>query len=137
MLQQGVVDGQENPLQNMSNDSLFEVQKYGTITNYLYSASCQCVSKAFWESLSAEDQAIFDQLIAEAEESGFNRIQELEAGFRKNCEDHGMEIVDMSAEELAKFRTAMEPVYEQVKESIGQERWDKLMKYVSEVEAKL
>jgi tripartite ATP-independent transporter DctP family solute receptor len=57
-LQQGVVDGQENPLENIFNGKLYEVQKYVNVTKHIYNFAYVFISEKFWKTLSAEDQKL-------------------------------------------------------------------------------
>jgi tripartite ATP-independent transporter DctP family solute receptor len=65
-LQQGVVDGQENPLANVASAKLYEVQKYLSLTGHKYEATPFLMSKRAWERLSAADQKVFQEAAAEA-----------------------------------------------------------------------
>ncbi len=65
-LQQGVVDGQENPLANIASSKLYEVQKYLSLTGHKYEATPFVVSKRTWDRLAAADQKIFAEAAAEA-----------------------------------------------------------------------
>jgi TRAP-type transport system periplasmic protein len=57
-LQQGVVDGQENPLENIYNGKLYEVQKYVNLTKHIYNFAYVFISEKFWKTLSPEDQKL-------------------------------------------------------------------------------
>ncbi|MDO5624103.1 MAG: DctP family TRAP transporter solute-binding subunit [Pseudomonadota bacterium] len=52
------IDGQENPLTVISSTKLYEIQKYMSLTNHVYSPFAVVASKQWWASLSAEDQKI-------------------------------------------------------------------------------
>ena len=65
-LQQGVVDGQENPLANVASAKLYEVQKYLSLTGHKYEANPFVMSKRSWERLSPADQKVFTEAAAEA-----------------------------------------------------------------------
>lgn len=130
-LQQGIVDGEENPAQNLWNDKLYEVQKYCTVTNHLYSTSCQVISESFYNSMSAEDQQILEELLVEAEQVGLARIMEMDDSFLKNCEDAGMEVTYLTDEEAQAFKDAMGSVYDTCIKTMGQARWDKLQEYLA------
>lgn len=130
-LQQGVCDGEENPFQNLVVDKLMEVQKYCTLTNHLYQMSAQLISESFWNSLSAEDQEIFERLIDEAEAEGYKRVEELNDYYREECLKSGMQIRELSQEEIQVFKDLMEEkVYPLAAETMGQERWDALQGYL-------
>ena len=60
-LQQGVVDGQENPLTNIASAKLYEVQKYIALTGHKYELTPFLMSKKTWDRLSdADHKAIQD-----------------------------------------------------------------------------
>lgn len=65
-LQQGVVDGQENPLTNISSAKLYEVQKYLSLTGHKYEANPFVMGKRSWDKLSPADQKAFTEAAAEA-----------------------------------------------------------------------
>jgi len=65
-LQQGVVDGQENPLTNISSAKLYEVQKYISLTGHKYESTPFLVSKRTWEKLSDADKKAVTEAAAEA-----------------------------------------------------------------------
>jgi len=60
-LQQGTIDGQENPYDTIRSGKIHEVQKYMTIWNYSYDPLILSVSGKVWNSLSDEDKAIFKE----------------------------------------------------------------------------
>ena len=57
-LRQGTYDGQENPIPVIYNNNLYEVQKYLSITNHIYSGMCFTIAESTWEKLSQEQQDI-------------------------------------------------------------------------------
>ncbi len=65
-LQQGVVDGQENPLTNIHSAKLYEVQKYISLSGHKYESTPFLMSKRSWDRLSAADQKAFTEAAAEA-----------------------------------------------------------------------
>jgi tripartite ATP-independent transporter DctP family solute receptor len=65
-LQQGVVDGQENPLANIASAKLYEVQKFISLTGHKYEATPFLMGKRAWDKLGAADQKIFMAAAAEA-----------------------------------------------------------------------
>lgn len=65
-LQQGVVDGQENPLTNIASAKLYEVQKYIALSGHKYESTPFLMSKRSWERLSKADQKVFLDAAAEA-----------------------------------------------------------------------
>jgi tripartite ATP-independent transporter DctP family solute receptor len=65
-LQQGVVDGQENPLTNISSAKLYEVQKYISLTGHKYESTPFLMSKRTWDKLSDADHKAITEAAAEA-----------------------------------------------------------------------
>jgi len=60
-LQQGVVDGQENPLMNIVASKLYEVQKFVSLTGHKYEMTPFLMSKKSWDKLSdADHKALMD-----------------------------------------------------------------------------
>lgn len=64
-LQQGVVDGTENPVSNLYTQKMYEVQKYLTISDHGYLGYAVITNKKFWEGLPADIRAILDQAMKE------------------------------------------------------------------------
>lgn len=65
-LQQGVVDGQENPLVNIHASKLYEVQKHLALTNHQFQMTPFLMSKRTWDKLSEADRKIVQEAAAEA-----------------------------------------------------------------------
>ncbi len=65
-LQQGVVDGQENPLTNIASAKLYEVQKYISMTGHKYESTPFLMSKRSWDRLSVADQKTVSEAATEA-----------------------------------------------------------------------
>jgi len=65
-LQQGVVDGQENPLMNIHASKLYEVQKFISLTGHKYEMTPFLMSKRSWDRLSDADRKAVQEAAAEA-----------------------------------------------------------------------
>jgi len=59
-LQTGVVDGQMNPVSIINMAKFYEVQKYATLTNHIYSPYVWVMNPRFYNGLSAAHKAIID-----------------------------------------------------------------------------
>ena len=57
-LRQGTYDAQENPIPVIYNNNLYEVQKYLSVTNHIYSGMCFAIKETTWTRLSSEQQNI-------------------------------------------------------------------------------
>ena len=88
------MDGQENPWGNIISQKFYEVQKYLMKTQHMLACSSTIINLDLWNSLSEEDQAIFQEVFTWLG----NRVDELtvqneDALFAK-CVENGMTIID-------------------------------------------
>jgi tripartite ATP-independent transporter DctP family solute receptor len=65
-LQQGVVDGQENPLMNIHASKLYEVNKFISLTGHKYEMTPLLISKRTWDRLNDADRKVLQEAAAEA-----------------------------------------------------------------------
>ena len=65
-LEQGILDGQENPLWVVETYSFHEVQQYLTLTRHSYSAHIGVASLKWWATLTGEEQKMISQAVVEA-----------------------------------------------------------------------
>ena len=65
-LEQGVIDGQENPLWVLEVYKFYEIQKYMTMTRHVYSPHIDVASMIWWKGLKAADQEMIQQAMLEA-----------------------------------------------------------------------
>ncbi|MGE8666836.1 MAG: TRAP transporter substrate-binding protein [Achromobacter mucicolens] len=79
-LQQGVVDGQENPLVNFEASKLYEVQKHLAMTNHQFQMTPFLMSKRTWDRLSEADRKAVREAADEA--SALQRKLSLDADTR-------------------------------------------------------
>jgi TRAP-type transport system periplasmic protein len=130
-LQQGVVDGQENPVGNVTGNKFFEVQKYLSKTGHVYNASPFLISKDFWESLTDEEKEALKEAADEARDYQRELNQKEDEDGYKILADNGMVVTDLTSEDKEKFFEKVQPVYEKFSDSIGKEFVEKLL---SEIE---
>jgi tripartite ATP-independent transporter DctP family solute receptor len=65
-LEQGVIDGQENPLWVMEVYKFYEIQKYMTLTRHVYSPHINVASLNWWKTLKSADQEMIRNAMIEA-----------------------------------------------------------------------
>lgn len=119
-LQQNTIDGQENPVDIISSSKLDEVQKYLTLSNYVYDALLLSVSTKVWDSLSDADKAIFEEAGKEAmnyQKERARAVNEEKVAALKET----MEVNELSPEQIKAFQDQMKPLYEQWEEILGLE----------------
>ncbi|MGR3563599.1 MAG: TRAP transporter substrate-binding protein [Heliomarina sp.] len=125
-LQQGTIDGQENPLSVIVSVKLDEVQKYLTLSGHVYSPAMLLVSKPFWEGLSDEDKAAFEKGATEAVVAMRAFVDDVEQSGVETLKERGMEVNELSADEKAAFRASVEEAYEGYYDQYGQELIDSI-----------
>jgi tripartite ATP-independent transporter DctP family solute receptor len=109
-LQQGVLDGQENPISVISAGKLNEAgQKYLSLTRHVYSALVFVASKAFMDRLPAADRKVFMDAARSAALVGRQHVRDNEASQLAALKGAGMQVVDKP--DIAAFRARTEPVY--------------------------
>lgn len=115
------LDGYEHPVVDMYANKMYEVQKYLTITNHVYTPVALLASKKWWSSLTPEQQQAVQK--AAEETRGFQRAQELKQAAEVVAElkAKGMSVTEMPAAELDKIRTTVRPVVDKNAEAIGPE----------------
>jgi tripartite ATP-independent transporter DctP family solute receptor len=113
------LDGYEHPVVDMYANKMFEVQKYLTITNHVYTPVALLASKKWWASLTPEQQAAVQR--AAEETRTFERAEEIRqaAEVVGELKYKGMAVTEMSPAELEKIRTAVQPVIDKNSETIG------------------
>ena len=126
-LQQGTVDGQENPLSVIEAAKLDQVQKYLTLTGHVYSPAVILMSKAKWDALSAADKQAFHQAAVEAVKANRARIDDDEKKAVADLRAKGMQIVEHP--DKAKFQAALAPVFAEFGKKFGQENIDRIRNY--------
>jgi TRAP-type C4-dicarboxylate transport system substrate-binding protein len=65
-LEQGVIDGQENPLWVMEVYKFYEIQEYMTLTRHVYSPHIDIASLKWWNTLDEKTRKLIQQTIYEA-----------------------------------------------------------------------
>lgn len=119
-LQTGVVDGTENPPSNMFTQKMHEVQKHATLSNHGYLGYAVIVNKAFWDGLPEDVRANLEKAMAEATVYA--------NGIAKDENDKALEAMkaagstefyDLTDEEKAAWKAALEPVHAEMAERIG------------------
>lgn len=92
-LQQGIVDGQENPLENIYNAKFFEIQKYITASKHIYNFAYVLVSEKFWQTLSKEDQNLLTYAVREGSFWQIDYLSKREAELEQILKDKGMQFI--------------------------------------------
>ncbi len=117
-LQQGTVDGQENPFASIYQSKLYEVQKYVSDTNHVYTPFLFLFSKPIWEELTPEQQEIIKEAGLEAGKYNRQVNREDDATSLEELQKT-LTYTEISPEEQARFQEAALPIIEKYKDTIG------------------
>jgi tripartite ATP-independent transporter DctP family solute receptor len=109
-LQQGTVDGQENPLAAVKNRSFFEVQDYLSLSGHVYSPVTLVMNAARYDGLTDDQKAAVKAAAQEAAEFTRGLGIEADATFLDELKA-SMEVNEI---DLAAFKEAAVPIWEQV-----------------------
>ena len=91
-IEQGVIDGQENPLWVMEVYKFYEIQKYLTLTRHVYSPHIDVASLKWWKTLDANTQDLIQRTIYEAAVFQRNDNRSKDAGRLAFLKEKGMMI---------------------------------------------
>lgn len=108
-LQQGTVDGQENPIPVILSSKFSQVQKHLSLTGHVYSPALLLLSPRVWNKLSDADKKVFVAAAQKAGAAQRRKVNEDEATGIAQLEKDGMKVVrtvDGNA-----FREALKPAY--------------------------
>ena len=129
-LQQGTIDGEENPYMNIVGNNFQEVQKYIVETNHVGHIITFFINGELYASLPENVRALVDECAAEAVSYGNEKADESIAEYKKVCEESNTEIIQLGSEELAKFQAKADVVYDMVRENLGDELVDTALQAV-------
>jgi tripartite ATP-independent transporter DctP family solute receptor len=118
-LEQGAIDGQENPIAVIAANKFWEVQKNVALTNHQYNPQSVIFSKKVWDSMSAAERKIIDDAADEAVKA---QREANRAALNNNIEllkKNGMTVTTLPASEIAKLREKMKPVIEKHSAALG------------------
>jgi TRAP-type transport system periplasmic protein len=125
-LQQGTIDGQENPYPTILLSKYSEVQKNVSNTSHVYTPFIFLFSKQIWEELPDDQQKVIKKAAIEA--GKFNRErnrQVAEESLEKLKEE--MTFTEIKEDEFEKFQEAVKPVINKYKEKIGADIVDEFL----------
>jgi TRAP-type transport system periplasmic protein len=122
-LETKTVDGQENPFNTILSSKFFEVQKYLSVTNHVYSPWIVLVSKKWWDTLSKDEQKIL--LEAAKVSRDFERKDTREEAGRAlaDLKAKGMQINELPATESARMRDKLTRINASIAANVGMDLW--------------
>lgn len=126
-LQQGTVDGQENPLSVIMAAKLDQVQKHVSLTGHVYSPAIFLMNKAAFEKLNPADQKVFLEAAKVAVKANRARVDADDAMGVTYLRGKGMNVVENL--DKTKFVAALAPVYADFEKQFGKANMDNIRNY--------
>src|SRR5699024_3355771 len=118
-LDQGVVDGQENPLPTIYSQKFFEVQKYISLTNHTYTPAVVLMNDDYYNQLTKKEKQIVNESIVESTDYQRQYIAKQEKKIKKQLKDEGMIITNVNRDEFKnKTKHVDSQITDQVPKSI-------------------
>jgi tripartite ATP-independent transporter DctP family solute receptor len=107
-LQLNTVEAQENPLANIIDKKLYEVQKYLSISGHVHTAEPMIMSKSTFDSLSPEDKKIFLEVGREVSQWAFDDAKN---SFDENIEALKIKGMEVNYIDPSRFNDVVDAVY--------------------------
>jgi len=133
-LQQGVVDGTENPLSNIYTQKMHEVQKHMTLSDHGYLGYAVITNKKFWDGLTADQRSLIAQAMKEAtvyersiaEQEGADALAKIRAA-------KTTEIYTLIPAERAEWMNALLQVHKEFENVVGKENLQEVYDIAAQV----
>lgn len=132
-LQQGVVDGQENPLATNITMRFYEVQKYLTLSDHAFLAYVFLFGKKFLDGVNDDVRKILVDSAKEAGQYEREIIANSEKDYLETMRKAGVEIITLTAEQRKHFEEAARPVQEWYAQKYGRDVLDLVKKEIATV----
>lgn len=135
-LQQGVIDGQENPLANIDAMKFYEVQKYLSLTAHFYDVTGFMINSELYHGLPDDIRKAVDECATIAVQVQRQYAVEDDERFLKKFQEQNlMTINDLTNEERMAFKEAGMPTYDEFAGQIGSNLLNQIMEEVKKLEA--
>lgn len=123
-LQQGVVEGQENPFANIYSMKFYEVQKHITLTSHTYHTYAAVMNKQAWESLPDDLKKVVDDAMILGRDAAREYTLEDETKILEEIKG-SIAVQELSSEGRAAFIEKSQPIYDEFRPKVTPELMDK------------
>ena len=126
-MEQGAIDGQENPISVIAANKFWEVQKNIALTNHQYNPQSVIFSKKVWDTLSAAEKKLLDDSADEAAKTQRDASRAAVAANLELLKKNGMTVTTFPPAEVAKLREKMKPVIAKYSANVGEATVNEMM----------
>jgi tripartite ATP-independent transporter DctP family solute receptor len=134
-LETKAVDGQENPYNTVVSSKFYEVQKYLTVTNHVYSPWMVSVSKKWWDGLSKDEQKVLMDAARKARDFERKDTRDEAAKALADLKTKGMQVNELSAAEAGRMRDKLTQVNASVATTVGMDLWKQTQDELGKIRA--
>jgi tripartite ATP-independent transporter DctP family solute receptor len=135
-LETKTVDGQENPFNTILSSKFFEVQKYLSVTNHVYSPWIVLVSKKWWDQLSKDEQKVLMDAARASREFERKDTREEAGRALADLKGKGMQINELSPAEAARMRDKLTQVNAGIAVNVGMDLWNETQSSLAKLRGK-
>ncbi|NYB74681.1 TRAP transporter substrate-binding protein [Sedimentibacter hydroxybenzoicus DSM 7310] len=133
-LQQGTIDGQENPLGTIYDSKFHEVQKYLSLTNHVYGFLGMHMSADLYNSQSDEVKKAIDESAAIAIEKEREICKKINDEALQKIKDDGTTVNEVSEKTMLELRDMMAPVIDMASGIVGEDYMNKVINEIKKIE---
>lgn len=135
-LETATVDGQENPYNTILSSKFYEVQKFLSITNHVYSPWIVTVSKKWWDTLSKTEQKILSDAAVISRDFERKDTREEAAKALGDLKAKGMQINELPVSEVNRMRDKLTHVNASIATNVGMDLWQEVQVELGKLRAK-
>ncbi|HZK55519.1 MAG TPA: TRAP transporter substrate-binding protein [Desulfosporosinus sp.] len=126
-LQQGTVNGQDNPIGNVYSGSYYEVQPYITLSNHSYAAILLLVSDQGWKKIPDKYKSVIEKSAQEAAVWERKLAIDADVEYLGKMKAFGVKVTELTPEQRKEFQDAVKPVREKYAKNIGEDLINKVL----------
>jgi tripartite ATP-independent transporter DctP family solute receptor len=123
-LETKTVDGQENPFNTILSSKFYEVQKYVSVTNHVYSPWIVFVSKKYWDGLSKDEQKVLMDAAKVSRDFERKDTRAEAAKAVADLQSKGMQVNEVSPAEVNRMRDKLTRVNATIATDVGMDLWN-------------
>jgi tripartite ATP-independent transporter DctP family solute receptor len=135
-LQQGVVDGQENPIFMTYIVKLYKVQKYLSLTGHLFSAGSFVMNNDFYKGLPEDIKSAIDKAAVTAREAGIEEVAATEKAWLPKMEE-AIQVNALSNEQLLAFQKVAKTEWPKMAKTIGEDYFNTIRDKIEKIQNRI
>lgn len=133
-MQQGTVDGQENPVATIYLEKFYEAQDYMSTTHHVYSPFVFLMSKEFFDGLTEDQQKIVTDAAKEAGDYERDLIRKQADENLEALKEEGMTVTEVTPEAREEMKEIVQPVIDEYADKVGKDLVDEVYDAVDEAQ---